>query len=80
MGSPLSPQRRIVPPTVPPVGERKVVAYVPRKYEREGMDRSTRNLVVWLSCGAVIVVAVVAFVYFMLSDHSRGILNWLDKR
>jgi hypothetical protein len=80
MGSPVSPQRRIVPPAVPSPGERSAAQYTPPKYERPRMARGNRNLIVWSLCAITIIVAVLAFIYFMVPPEMQGILNALERR
>jgi hypothetical protein len=68
MNSPPSPQRRIVPPTLPPPAERAAVPYTaPRYVPPPRMDRWKRNLLVWMICAVVILLAVAAFVNLYLA-------------
>ena len=79
MNSPRSTQRRIIPPTLPPLGERAAAAYTPPKYQPPRMDRWKRNLLVWTICAVIILLAVVAFVNLMLPPDSRRILQMYGK-
>jgi hypothetical protein len=75
MTSPPSP-RRMVPPAVPPVTERRTVAYTPPKFvPPPRMERWQRNLLVWGICAIIIVAAVVLFVNLMLPEEMRRLLE-----
>lgn len=63
-----------MPPAVVPPEARRMAAYTPPVFVPPGMDRLTRNLIVWGICAIVIVVVVIVFKNLMLPAEMRELI------